>query len=326
MWPGDIQRISLINHFALGDRALVRGVLRQHVHLQDATGRLWVCSPIWEEFPTQSMEWLRAVLEYDHYTGDQTLFEELFDNVEMLHRWFLRNRDSRGLLFLNTRPIINWMDNPFKSLWHWQFTVPFLGVNLRYLLFLDDMAECFQKTGRLEDQERTLKERTRIAKCVLDHFTDPETKLLWDMPETGPSGPPRTFSELGHALAVCAGLFSDSDAEALWDRFEKFRKERPADIIPVSPFGRFHTHQALARMGRTEAIIQDLLASWGPMVDAGTKTAWESFGGGESHCHGWAGIPVLALAGILGLDPLNPGKARKKNVGSVAWMQGEIFS
>jgi|GEM_PF-5748990 len=323
-WPGDVQRIALINHFAFGDRALVRGVLRQHVQLQDPSGRMWVCSPIWEEFPTQSMEWLRAVLEYGQYTGDETLLGEVFDNADLLHRWFLRNRDNRGLLFLSTRPLNNWMDNPFKAIWKWQFELPLLGVNLRYLHFLDDMAECFQRMGHTGDAERAGQERKRLAGAIREHFTHADTGLLCDYPEAGPSGPPRTFSEMGHALAVCTGLLPSKEAGALWDRFVEFRKERPKDVIPVSPFGKYHTHQALALLGRRDELMADILAGWGPMVDKGAATTWESFGGGESHCHGWAGIPVLALAGLLGLDPRKPGKARKEKIGGVEWIEGEI--
>ena len=41
-----------------------RAVLRQHARFQDPdTGRLWVCLPLYEEYPEQSMEWLRAVFD-----------------------------------------------------------------------------------------------------------------------------------------------------------------------------------------------------------------------------------------------------------------------
>ena len=341
-WIGDVQRISLINHFAFGDRALVRAVLQQHPKLQDPSGRIWVCVPIWEEFPTQNMEWLRAVLEYDHYTGDQSLLGEVFDNAEMLHRWFLRNRDERGLFFINTAQISNWMDNPFSKITLWQYAVPFLVTNLRYLLFLDDMAECFQKMGRFDDQAQTLQERQKLAERIREHFTDKDTGLLSDCAEMNPDRPPmllpnwkgevigsnvppKTFSEMGHALAVCTDLLPTTESRQLWDRFMEYQAKHPKDIIRVSPFGKYHVHRALAKLELVDELIADILVNWGPMVDAGAMTTWESFGGGESHCHGWAGIPVLALCdSILGLDPRKPSKARKENVGGIEWMEAEI--
>lgn len=91
-WIGDVQRIALINHYAFADRNLVRAVLRQHVGMQEPNGRMWCCVPIREEFPTQSMEWLRAVLEYGGCTGDGTLLAEVLPNIGLLHHWFLGRR------------------------------------------------------------------------------------------------------------------------------------------------------------------------------------------------------------------------------------------
>jgi hypothetical protein len=323
-WIGDVQRISLINHYAFGDRNLVRGVLRQHIGMQDPTGRMWCCSPIWEEYPTQSMEWLRAVLEYSDYTGDRSLLEEVSGNIEMLHRWFLRNRDPNGLLFINKPPIVNWMDNPLCArLRLWQFKVPFLAQNLRYLLFLDDIATCFDAAGRPADAERVRADRRALEPVIREQFTDPATGLLRDCPDR--EGAPRTFSVMGHALAVCTGIYPRPEAGQLWDRFQAFSAQHTDDVIPVSPFGQFHVHQALARLGRPDALIADILEKWGPMVDAGADTTWEAFHDRTSQCHGWAGIPVISLAGmILGLDPRRPGKGRVENIGGVDWIEASI--
>lgn len=96
-------------------------------------------------------------------------------------------------------------------------------------------------------------------------------------------------------------------------------------IIPTSPFGHYHVHQALAHLGRHDAIVADILAKWGPMVDAGADTTWEDFVGRSSHCHGWAGIPVVSLAHmVLGLDPRRPAKARRADIGGVAWIEAEL--
>jgi len=325
-WIGDVQRIALINHLAFGDRALVRAVLRQQVHLQEASGRMWVCVPIWEEYPTQSMEWLRAVLEYQHHTGDRTLLTEVFDNAEHLHRWFMRQRDTQGLFTVQTRPVMNWMDNPFAKIRQHQFSTAFLGQNLRYLLFLDDMATCFRGQGRSEEATRVVAERHNMMARIISHFSDAPTGLLRDCADPGIAA---TFSDLGHALAVCAGV---PHAAALWQRFTAFAAQKPEAIIHASPFGKYHVHQALALLGQHDEIVRDILTCWGPMVDAGADTTWEWFpghGGGTisqqgSHCHGWAGIPVVALVGmVLGLDSRSRGPARRENVGGVAWIAAE---
>jgi len=77
--------------------------------------------------------------------------------------------------------------------------------------------------------------------------------------------------------------------------------------------------------GRRDEIVKEILALWGPMVDAGSDTAWEGFDGRGSICHGWAGVPVVALLRyIFRLDPRKAGRRRVKNVGGVDWMKCEL--
>ena len=324
-WIGDVQRIALINYYAFADRDLVRAVLRQHIGMQDPTGRIWCCVPISEEIPTQSMEWLRAVLEYGDITGDDSLLDELFPNIEMLHRWFLRHRDRRGLLYIPEPPILNWMDNPLcNRLISFQGQVPFLVQNLRYLSFLDDMATGFFLMGRPADAESVRVERSALEGRIREQFTDAATGFLRDCPDE--PGVPRTFSVMGQALVVSTGLLPLAESAELWDRFQAFRFLNTDDVIPTSPFGQYHVHQALARLGRLDAIVADILEKWGPMVDAGADTTWEAFEGDTSQCHGWAGIPVVSLVGmILGLNPRHDGKARCENIGGVAWIETELL-
>lgn len=184
---------------------------------------------------------------------------------------FLRNRDTDGMLFINKPPVMNWMDNPLcQRLQFWQFKVPFLVQNLRYLLFLDDIATCFDATGREAEAERVRADRRALEPVIREQFTDVATGLLRDCPDR--EGAPCTFSVMGHALAVCAGLYDPVESAKLWDRFQAFSVLHPEDVILASPFGQFHVHQALARLGHRDAIIADIVEKWGPMVEAGADT------------------------------------------------------
>jgi len=327
-WIGDAQRIGLISHYAFGDRDLVRGVLRQQVQLQDPSGRIFVCLPVFEEYPTQSMEWLRAVVEYQHYTGDRTLVEEIIDNIEMLHRWFLRCRDDRGLLFINTPPVMNWMDNPYGSvvtpsgtIRENQFRTAFAAMNLRYLLFLDDVATCLRQVGRDAAAEAAADERRRLASVIATNFADADTGMLRDCAETDID---TTFSELAHALIVLAEP-DGIDAAVAWDAFEAYCRAGHDNVILASPYGKHQTFEALGKLGRPDAIVADILRWWGPMVDADSDTSWEHFSGKGSRCHGWGGVPVVALMRhVLNLDPTLTGSARAEGVGPVQWMDCDV--
>jgi hypothetical protein len=320
-WIADAQRIALLNHYALSDRKLVRGVLRQHVHIQDTSGRMWVCQPLLEEYPCQTMEWLRAIVEYDQYVGDETLIAEIADNIELLHRWFLRCRDAKGLFFDAQKPIINWMDHPYSRVWAYQFQTPYLMMNLRYLLFLEDVATVLRRVGRAGEARKALAERKRLAAIIPECFLDEQTGLLRDCAD---ASVPVTFSEMAHALAVLTKVTPGQEAQ-LWDRYAAYSAEHPENTLAPSPYGKYLTFEALGRLGRRDEIVTQILEFWGPMVDAGSDTAWESFHGRDSQCHGWSGAPVIALMRhVLKMDPRKAGRRKVKNVGGLAWVACEI--
>jgi len=318
-WIGDAQRIGLINHYLFGDRALLRSVLRQHTELQDAlTGRMWVCLPVIEEYPLQSMEWLRAVLEYEEFTGDRSLLDEVQEAAFRLHRWFLQNRDKNGLLFITEPPIVNWLDNDFKPLMAHQYETPFLVMNLRYLLFLDDIVSVLNRQENYTEAEAVQKQRIDLAGRIPDLFLDKKTGLFRDAANPDI---PLTFSEGGHALAVLAGI----GGADVWDRFSAFQTVHPEQAITSTPFGKHWTFEVLGQLGREEDILREIITHWGPMVEAGADTAWERFpeaGGAEaSHCHGWSGIFIPALMRhVFHTQPNVPATICRENLAGIDWM------
>lgn len=320
-WIGDVQRIALINYYAFDDQQLIRGVLRQQARLQDPTGRMWVCMPLMEEFPAQSMEWVRAILEYELYTGDATLREELADNVEWLHRWFMKCRDDAGLFFNPHRPVFNWMDNPLSKLKVHQFDTAFLASNLRYLLFLDDVFEILVRANRQEAANEARRRRDELAGRIPELFLDTETGLLR---ECADPALPFHASELSAALAVRATLPA-FNAAGYWDRYQAFARTGDPSAIPCSPFGKYETYKTLGHLGRPGHVIDDIRTHWGPMVAAGSDTAWEWFEFRGSQCHGWSGIPIVALLRhVLHVDPRVPGVTRRTNVHGIDWMECEV--
>jgi alpha-L-rhamnosidase len=310
VWIGDAQRIGLINYYAFDDQKLIRHTLKQQARLQDPTGRVWVCIPLMEEFPTQSMEWVRAILEYQQYTGDVSLVEDLRDNIEWLHRWFLKCRDDRGLFFNPNPPVCNWEDNTLTGLTlKHQFRTPLLASNLRYLMFLDDIADLVPAAAG-----QAKSERRKLERLIVDRFLDRSTNLLREFADLDLDP---IFAEYNAALAVNADL-PDFDAAAHFDR----TLAHPA-VIAASPFGKFQTFEAFGKLGRADDIVKHIYAGWGPMVDAGSDTAWEWFPPRvSSYCHGWSGIPIVALLRhVLKLHPRKPERRRVENIAGVAWIE-----
>ena len=154
------------------------------------------------------------------------------------------------------------------------------------------------------EQAQSLRER------IYAYFYDVDAGLFRELQV---SDAPICYSECTQALAIVlalTGVDSDSAAAGLWDRYQQRSIDDAASCIPASPFGKYHTHEALGRMGRKQEILEDIMQHWGPMLAAGSKTTWEVFETGghqslskHSQCHGWAAIPVVAvLRHILHVD------------------------
>jgi hypothetical protein len=78
---------------------------------------------------------------------------------------------------------------------------------------------------------------------------------------------------MAHALAVLTKVTPGQEAQ-LWDRYAAYSAEHPENTLAPSPYGKYLTFEALGRLGRRDEIVTQILEFWGPMVDAGSDTAW----------------------------------------------------
>ena len=96
--------------------------------------------------------------------------------------------------------------------------------------------------------------------------------------------------------------------------------EPPADFVPIgSPFMSFFHYEALAKLGRVDAMLDDMRVNYGAMLAYGATTCWEMYPNytvlranptflTRSHCHAWSAGPLYFLsAHVLGVRPLAPG-------------------
>lgn len=304
-WIGDVQRIALVNHYSFQDTALVRAVLLQHSQLQTNAGQMWPCQPLQEELPSQSMEWLRAVLEYDYYTDDQTLLQELYPSIQRLQLWFARWINADGLFHPTDPRTTQWMENTFGSIRKYGKTAPFAFLNLRYAQCLEDFASVYERFDNTTAAEAARTAAAALKQIIVETYYDAERGVLV---EQRASEAPIIVAECTQALAICLDLPGINN-EAVWEAYLQIRE---TDIMHIgsSPFGKYHTHEALGKLGRSDALLQDIIDNWAPMVQAGSKTTWEVFSDGgheslsaHSQCHAWAAIPVIAvIRHVLGAD------------------------
>lgn len=83
------------------------------------------------------------------------------------------------------------------------------------------------------------------------------------------------------------------------------------DVVRANTFFAHFVYQALATAGRFELALEAMRAAYGPMLETGTETLWESLAPAASLCHAFSASPVYQLsAHVLGVTPLEPGFRR----------------
>ena len=111
---------------------------------------------------------------------------------------------------------------------------------------------------------------------------------------------------LATALAILAGAATDQkkSARLIADCLEKRDNGMVASSLSTKGFAYDALLKADASYGGF--VINDILKTYSPMVEAGATSFWETelgaddFGGIGSLCHGWSAMPVYYFATILG--------------------------
>ena len=106
-------------------------------------------------------------------------------------------------------------------------------------------------------------------------------------------------------MAILAGAATDKrrSAELIADCLEKRDNGMIASTFSTKGF----LYDALLKsdVSYGDFIINDIIRTYTPMIDAGATSFWETelgaddFGGIGSLCHGWSAMPVYYFAKIL---------------------------
>jgi hypothetical protein len=121
---------------------------------------------------------------------------------------------------------------------------------------------------------------------------------------------------------------------------ENYVAEPPVEFVQIgSPFMSFFYHEALAKLGRIDIMLDDIRTQYGHMIEHDATTCWEMYPRPlerrnhpneltRSHCHAWSAGPGYFLgAYILGVRGLNPGWTKiavEPNVADLAWATGTV--
>lgn len=147
---------------------------------------------------------------------------------------------------------------------------------------------------------------TSLREHVAAAFWDPQEGAFVTTREK------RQLSELVQGLAVLAGVGDEGIREQVLERMV-----RPdAGWTRASLSQSLYVFEALMSQKKRYGahVVERIESVWGPMLDAGATTFWETEKGASdfhdagSLCHGWSAVPLyIYFAEVLGVRPLTPG-------------------
>ncbi|MGH6958374.1 MAG: alpha-L-rhamnosidase C-terminal domain-containing protein, partial [Caulobacteraceae bacterium] len=99
-------------------------------------------------------------------------------------------------------------------------------------------------------------------------------------------------------------------------------------VVLANTFYSHFVSDALARHGRLADALRLMRESYGPMLDSGAETLWESVGPTASLCHGFSASPTYQLTRrVLGVGPAAPGFAEAEvgpDLADLEWAEGAV--
>jgi hypothetical protein len=278
--------------------------------------------------PSWTFLWVIACLEYFERTGDTVFVEEIWPHVRFTLDRYLAERNGDGLLAIAAWNLLDWapMDQPND------------GVVTHQNCFLVAALRAAARLAALAGDDGTDDWRTAaedLAAAINRHLWSDERGAYVDA--IHPDGRRSTvFSVPTQVVAVLCGVADGERAPVV----ERHLLDAPSDFVPIgSPFMSFFHYEALAKLGRVDAMLADMRANYGAMLSYGATTCWEMYPNytvlranptflTRSHCHAWSAGPLYFLgAHVLGVRPLAPGWTKiavEPTPAGLSWARGSV--
>ncbi|MGW5113398.1 alpha-L-rhamnosidase-related protein [Nocardia sp. NPDC004123] len=282
--------------------------------------------------PDWSLHWIRSVHNLFRYTGDRELVGGLLSAAEGILRYFEPYCGPAGLV----EEVPGWVLIDWSPV---QVSGASAALNALLARGLRDFAEMARWVGDHGRATWAAAFHDRLLRGF-ESFWDPGRRAYRDNLVVGRRG--TSVSEHVAAAAVCADLVPPERKpeilRLLLDRSAMFTASPLADhggdalgpsagqpvsvrpepdwdtersVVGAQPFFRYVVHDAIARLGAADRIVE-LCLDW-DRLRADAPTAFRECWEGGSYCHGWSATPTRDLVCYtLGITPAEPGFTRAR--------------
>lgn len=329
-WVGDARNEALVNYYVFGDDAIVKRCLRLVPGSQFQTPLYGDQVPSgWNSvIPNWTFFWAIACLELYDFSGDRGFAEQIEPHVRSTLDHFAEKLDERGLLNMKGWNLLDWapIDQPRDGVVTHQ--------NMFFVKALRSAARIAAETDPA-GAERLLARADALKSAINAHLWSEDRNAFVDCIHVD-GRVSHIFSMQTQVVAYLCDIGEGERKRTL----ESYVAEPPAEFVQIgSPFMSFFYHEALAKLGRIDIMLDDIRTQYGKMIEHDATTCWEMYPRPlknrnhpneltRSHCHAWSAGPGYFLgAYILGVRGMSPGWTKiaiEPNVLDLAWAKGTV--
>lgn len=315
---GDARVETMVQMAAFGDsRPFARG-LRALSWSRQPDGITFSRYPCTEKqiIPTFSLIWILSLEDYQLWTGDRRLVNELWPTAEGILSWFDSHVGDSGVL----EDVPHWI---FID-WSGGLGRPAAGgassaLNAFYYGALRAAARLCDSGGQVQKAAEYRERARQLLRSFEAAFWSGERRAYVDELRDGKQG--EGVSQHSQALAL---LFEMAPRERRQALVQQMMRQ---DITQATPYFMFYVLRALDQSGRYDLALEQM-KRWKVMLDAGATTWLETWGNKRSWCHAWSSAPTYELSTrVLGIRPAGAGFSKaiiEPQTSGLQWAKGAV--
>ncbi|MBN1623593.1 MAG: alpha-L-rhamnosidase N-terminal domain-containing protein [Clostridia bacterium] len=326
-WSGDAQVSAAVSTFYFGEYDLLRHCLMQVPLGRKYTKLLPALMPTdWETaIPIWTMNWMISIEQYIFYTGDESIYNDLYDEVRITLDYYSNFISEEGAFDIKAWNMLDWAPMDIGN----------SGVVTAQQGLL---AHCFefgarmaQKLGFHDDVQNCTRKAEKLLEYLENHLWL-EDKQAYADGWTKEEGFAKTLSMQTHVMLELYGLLRNKARRQIV--LGKLLQGQEGWLEPGSPFMLFYLFEILHRNGYDIRILDEIRDRWGMMLRYDSSTCWEVFPGfyensrTRSYCHSWSSAPgYVFIKYILGLVPIEQGFSKMSlsiPETDLEWCEGSI--
>jgi hypothetical protein len=270
--------------------------------------------------PDFCLYWILGLGRYVEHTGDTAIVGELYPSVVKAVGWFERHLNEEHLL----TAVPHWVFVDWAEL---DKAGQVTALNAQFVAALRTVAGLARIVEIPQNAERYEALADHVAAAINTHLWDEARGVYVDARRDGVQS--RRISQHANAAVIAfdvaprerwSRIFSvilDDERLVLTRALDMDATAVPFDeaynVVLAQPFYSHHLHRALSKAGLYGAILDNIRRRWGPMIESGESTFWETWQLGTitSKCHAFSATPTYDLSTeVLGVAPITPGFRR----------------